>query len=381
MKTTCLIILFCCLFKSYDGYTLPTNVIVAIMEELSIINPTILHDNKTVYCSQQIKFIKELSKFGHSISYNVDDNKYSIIEFVKLNDLQWKYFCENCIVYAPLTLIVTQIQSESDLDQVNLRIDNEIYFIDEVSLKLYETYYINKIHTTNYLGKIQIIGDNSTSSIEKPIFVKSDKYISSVEKRRTNFQGIQLHGMVADQRPSINFPKDFTSKVNYFSKNQTYDMTNVVDGVYINVLHSLESLLNFSTKLYLRKDEKWGIPKVLQNGTVMLDGMIKSIVEEHPVDFIWTCLSVLPARTPYVDYLPALTHEYGGIFIPKQSSMEEVQYYLFLEPLTLKLWVTILITDLCIVGFIFIIQWFYSWPNMVRHNGMVKNLTSMEASR
>ena len=113
MKKNCLIILFCCLFKSYDGYTLPSNVIVAIMEELSIINPTILHDNKTVYCSQQIKFIKELSKFGHSISYIVDDNKYSIIEFVKFNDLQWKYFCENCIIYAPLTLIVTQIQSES----------------------------------------------------------------------------------------------------------------------------------------------------------------------------------------------------------------------------------------------------------------------------
>ena len=127
--------------------------------------------------------------------------------------------------------------------------------------------------------------------------------------------------MVADQRPSINFPEHFTSKVKYFSNNQTYDMTNVVDGVYINVLLSLESLLNFSTKLYLRKDEKWGIPKILQNGSVILDGMIKSIVEEHPVDFIWTTLSVLPARTPYVDYLPALTHEYGGIFIPKQSFM------------------------------------------------------------
>ena len=366
MKKIYFIILFFGYYlKSYNGYTLPSNVIVAIMEELSLINPTILHNNEIVNRLQQIKFIKEISKFGHSITYNVDNKKHSIIKFVKSNDLHWTYFSENCTTLAPPTLIVTQIQSEDDLDQVNLRIDNEIYFIDEISWKLYETYCINNIHTTNYLGKIQM-GNDSTSSIGKPIFVRSAKYISSIEKRRTNFQGIQLHGMVEDQSPSINFPEDFKSKVNYFSKNQTYDMTDVVDGVYINVLHSLESLLNFSTKLYLRKDEKWGMPKGLSNGTVILDGMIKSIVEEHCVDFIWTCLSVLPARTPYVDYLPALTHEYGGIFIPKQSSIDEVQYFLFLEPLTMKLWVTILITDLCIVGLIFVIQWFNSRPNMVK---------------
>ena len=76
-------------------------------------------------------------------------------------------------------------------------------------------------------------------------------------------------------------------------------MTNLVYGIYIDVLHSMEKSLNFSTSLYRRKDGSWGTPKPFPNGTVILKGMLKT-VNEGSVDFIWTSLSILLSRWPYV---------------------------------------------------------------------------------
>ena len=90
-----------------------------------------------------------------------------------------------------------------------------------------------------------------------------------------------------------------------------------------------------------------------------------SLFEEDSVDFIWSSFSMLPARFPYVDFLPPMSKEYGGIFIPNQDSVEKIQYNLFLEPFSVNVWVAILVTDLFIGGFIFIIQWLRANKSLV----------------
>ena len=132
-------------------------------------------------------------------------------------------------------------------------------------------------------------------------------------------------------------------------------MTNVIDGVYIDVLHTLEKTLNFSTNLYLRKDRIWGIPKK-ENGTVILDGMIKSLVENDLIDFISAPLSIMPERAPYVQFLHRITNEYGAIFIPKDDATLNIHYSLYFEPLRLKLWIAMMMTDLLIVVFSYVIE-------------------------
>ena len=114
---------------------------------------------------------------------------------------------------------------------------------------------------------------------------------------------VYLKGMTDAESPFVNFPSDFASKASYFSNNDTYDMTNLASGIYIDILHSAEKMLNFSAKLYLRKDRKWGMPRKLANGSIILQGMLKSVVE-GPADFIWGSFGMLPARYPYVDFLP-----------------------------------------------------------------------------
>ena len=80
MKKVCFIILVSFYFVKSYGDGIPTNVILALMEEFNIINPTILHNNISLNNLQKVKLIKELSNYGHSTSYNVEDN-HSIIEF------------------------------------------------------------------------------------------------------------------------------------------------------------------------------------------------------------------------------------------------------------------------------------------------------------
>ena len=85
--------------------------------------------------------------------------------------------------------------------------------------------------------------------------------------------------MVENLYPFVDIAENWPTIASYLPNNQTYDVTNIVKGSGVDLLHSLENLLNFTTRLYKRKDGKWGMPKTLPNGTTILNGMIKSITE------------------------------------------------------------------------------------------------------
>ena len=341
-------------FVQSNKHFAPSNVIFSLMNELNIKNPTIFDDNSIVNQHQKMKFVKGISKLGNSVSYNKHKTHPNII-FTHLDGLQQKLnFCNQTTT----SLVVTKILREEDLHHVSkcLTIDKRIYFLDGLSWKLYETYTINKYTITNFLGHVVL---------ENVEFVYSEQSIPGFEKRRSNFFGLQLNGMIDSQNPYVTFPENFTSKVKYFSNNNTYDMTNVADGIFINILHSLEKSLNFSTKLYLRKDRKWGMPLSFPNGSYVLDGMIKSLVEVDSIDIIWTSLDIVPERIPYVDFLPAIAYDHGAIFIQDHEKMYQIQFSLFLEPLTIKLWIAILLADLLIVGFTCIMYRSLNYNSMV----------------
>ena len=110
-------------------------------------------------------------------------------------------------------------------------------------------------------------------------FIKAKDFVPSFVNRRGNFYGIQFKAMVDFEPPMTYFTKDYKSKVEYFPKNETYDVTDVSRGLYIDVLKSLGSYLNFSIKLYQRKDGEWGLPKKLPNGTIHTGGMLQNILD------------------------------------------------------------------------------------------------------
>ena len=123
---------------------------------------------------------------------------------------------------------MSEISSELDLQNVKLEIDEEIYFLDSFSRKLYEAYTVNKIKITRFLGQF-FKNENGIT------FEASSDYHPSIIKRRGNFHGIQFNAMIENEVPFISFPKDFASKVPYFAKNQTYDMTAIAKGSVTNL--------------------------------------------------------------------------------------------------------------------------------------------------
>ena len=146
---------------------------------------------------------------------------------------------------------------------------------------------------------------------------------------------------------------------NFFLNNQTYDVTNITTGIYIDVLHSLENIYNFTTCLYKRKDSGWGSPKMLPNGTVVGTGMIENILDGS-ADFGWAGFSVTESRSKHLDFLPVLNSWYAGLFIPRNNSnFKDIDWTIYIELFTIELWGTLLSTALTFAALAYALEWAY----------------------
>ena len=111
------VIISCFFVKSYESI-LPSNVIFALIEELSISNPTILYNYVTVNHLSKTKLFKEFVNHGKTINYQVaagnNQYYYSNIIFTELQNFNF-----NLIIGNHPTLIVTQIENEGDPNLIN----------------------------------------------------------------------------------------------------------------------------------------------------------------------------------------------------------------------------------------------------------------------
>ena len=234
----------------------PEGVILSIMDMFGIDNPIIINLFLKTNQHEVKKLFKLLLINGHTTSAFKNQTNHQFQSFIVLTELhnfEWE------IQTKSPTIVITNIKSESELAHVKLSLDSEIYFIDKKSFMVYETYTINNVHVAKYLGQFKI--ENGVS------FIADKDFHSLLVKRRGNFHGIQIKAMVEYEPPMIDHPLDFASKVTYFSNNQTYLMTNICKGVFIDVLNLLQERYNFSTELYKRKDGAWGVSEQLPNGT------------------------------------------------------------------------------------------------------------------
>ena len=251
--------------------------------------------------------------------------------------------------YLILPLVITSIEEEKELKlkEISIPIDKEVYFLDQNSLKIYEAYSVNNIKITRYLGQFDKNGQN---------FISANDISNSVIERRGNFYGIELICMLEHYPPLINLPVDFKSHVSYFSNNQTYDLTNIVTGAYIDILHSMEKIYNFSTKFYHRKDGKWG-SGILSNGTIGAEGMLLNLVEGS-ADMV-APFTMMSSRLVFVDFGPVFTVDFLGLYIPRHSIWENIDWTIFVEPFNWRLWITLIAAASLFATCVYIMEWLY----------------------
>ena len=159
------------------------SIIIDMTEQFKIINPTIIVNNTDYKTSDRIKLFKTFTNHGHEVSFNFEDSKQnqSFIIFSQIQNLNWEIHSEMSV------LVVTKIENNSDLEFLNILVCEEVYFIDYDTLKVYESYTINKIHITRYLGKFEEKNNHVT-------FMEASDFIPNFVKRRGNFHGLQLIG-------------------------------------------------------------------------------------------------------------------------------------------------------------------------------------------
>ena len=340
----------------------PLKVLDAMMKKFVVSHPIILNTNLKI--SNKVALLKMLSYNGHETSFNKNHSHgyQSYIIFSELQKFKWEIHT-NVPVF-----VVSKIQHEKEFNHINLPLDSEIYFIDETTLKLYESYSVNNIHTTRYLGQFQIQ--------DKVIFIDSN-FIPSLIKRRGNFHGVQLNAVTEQLLSLAEVPIDYESKVNYFPNNQTYDVTNIIEGSTIDLLHSLEKFFNFSTRIYKRKDGKWGSSTKLENGTyVPTTGMLENLYD-GTADFGWSSFSMTKGRLHIVDYLPIITDFYASIFIPMKSEVQDIDWMLYFRSFSKELWGTVLFTAFIFAMVIYIMEWiFYKRPVCETHVILINHKSS-----
>ena len=158
--------------------------------------------------------------------------------------------------------------------------------------------------------------------------------------------------------PMVYMLNNVTEKATYFPYNETFDVTDfVTGGISIDILHNLENAYNFSTKLYMRKDGKWGVPYILPNGTIVIPkGIVKDLVE-GPADMLVSALAILPMRLLVIDYLPSVAEDFASIMIPIEDDEEGLDLTVYYVPFSRELWFTIIIAAFIMTVYFYITEW------------------------
>ena len=358
LKNTKCLLVFCLYLKFFKSTYGSTDVIPSILDEFNIHHPILV--NTLIDAKDLLSIVKCISFKGHQITFSQNPSYQpyqSYLIFTNLSNFTWVL-----PTYAPI-LVVSTIQNDMELNQVDVSIGSQVLFLDWLSLKVYESYTVNKIHVTRYLGKFQ---DQKKSKNDGMMFFQSKDYTSCIEKRRQNFHGLQIKVATTKRRLGISDPTEFSSEIKFFPNNNTYDVTTMVatnenkERFYM-VLKWLETKFNFTAKVFLRKDMKYGSPKVLSNGSIVLgEGAFRDMFEGS-VDFLLTTVIMTPERALFGTFLPPIYIKHDAIYIPFIDSNEDLDWHVFVESFSTELWITVFLKCVIFSIFVYVIEWFHNY--------------------
>lgn len=354
----CNIIYIFCLYLEFanSDYVNPDHI-PPILDEFQIYHPIV--QNELLDANYFTAIVKHLSFKGYRLGFNQNKTTLSyqsFLIFTNLRNFKW-----NLPTYSPI-LVISRIQNDIDLKQVDVSIGSEVLFVDWFSLKVFEAYNVNKVHVTRYLGQFQVINE-SKNDIS---FFASKNYTYSMEKRRGNFYGQPIRIALSNRGLRISDPEDFPNQVTYFPNNNTYDVTNLVSASEnrfepLMILKWMENKFNFTAKYFIRKDMKLGSPRVLSNGSIVLgDGVFQDIVQGL-VDIVCMNLVMLPERANYGKFLPAISTLRYAIYIPNVDSVEYLDWNVFLGPFSTEMWMALLLKCISFSIFAYIIEWLHDY--------------------
>jgi hypothetical protein len=256
----------------------------------------------------KIKFIKSTSEKGLTLDW-VDEFQYS------------KTFL----------LIISQDDGLFNRNK-EIAINQQVYFLTP-SLDLYEKYTINNRLIQQKLGRF--VGD---------MYMPEESIEQNYLKRRQNFHGSKLIALAVHTGKDIQIDNHDT----YFPNNETYDVTDLVQGSVFDIWMILQNNLNFTTKIYSKMNNKWGVPVQHPNGSISVsDGIIKDGMDGL-ADILLTRIIIMFERYLAIDFLFPLKSLPSGIFVNKNSMKESLDFKVFQKPLDKWTWTALILSSLIV---------------------------------
>ena len=177
------------------------------------------------------------------------------------------------------------------------------------------------------------------------MYLKEESIEQNFMKRRQNFHGSKLIALTAE---GDYIKIDNIENAIYFPSNKTYDVTGLVRGSFFDIWTTLQNNLNFTTNIYSRMDNKFGVPIQHSNGSISVpDGIIKDGMDGL-ADILLTGLAILYNRYLVIDYLVPLDSYPTGIYVNKYSIQKSHDFEVFLMPFDKWTWTTMISLSLII---------------------------------
>ena len=239
--------------------------------------------------------------------------------------------------YFNLILISHGHQFEELLNAIAMqtKIHQKIFIFKKDSQEIYEAYTVNNFDIRKKLGKIDVI----TNQFQWEVCVNQN-FI----KRRSNFHGLVLKGVVQFSGLDMNANASYLVNAPYFPNNETYEVTRFTYGLFKDILDIMQESLNFTTILYKRKEEVWGSIYPQANGSFTGTGLTGDIFFGN-ADIAVAPLNFVIDRAIHINFLPPIKPYFSAIYIP-MTDHEVIDLDTYVRPFTSILWTIVILTGI-----------------------------------
>ncbi len=98
--------------------------------------------------------------------------------------------------------------------------------------------------------------------------------------------------------------------------------------------------LNFTTRLYLRKDGYYGGQILSGNGSLNADGAVGDLFHGR-AEVLVAPMTKVNNREAFVDFLPTLSQVQLAYYIKKDAQQELIDWHLYLSPWSRYVWLVL----------------------------------------
>ena len=287
------------------------------------------------------------------LSYNSPkETKIALIKSMSEKGLNFDFIQE--LQYSKdFLLVISRYDGLLDGNE-KINIDQQIYFLTP-SLDIYEKYTINN----------QLIHQKLGHFVDG-MYIPEELIEQNFLKRRQNFHGSKLIALASHTGKDIQI--DNHKNATYFPNNETYDVTGLVRGSFFDIWTILQNNLNFTTKIYSRMNNEWGVPVQHPNGSISVpDGIIKDGMDGL-ADILLSRIVIMQERCLVIDFLVPLNSYSNGIFVKKDSMKERLDFQVFQKPLDKWTWTAMISSSLIFTISIVVTSKFLNQGNLKCRN-------------